>query len=325
MRVGVIGPQGADEFADNICDSLTAMGIENVRLGPVQTRPRLSTLAAALAVARQSSRLDDHLQLRVAKAALNHKCDLVITVEGATSPAVVSLLRANKVPVALWFPDHISNLGRLRMLLAPYSALFFKEPRLVDRLRATLNLPAYYLPEACNTRWHRSSESQGVEPVILVAGNLYPSRLLLLERLISAGIPLQMYGGPLPRWLDQSSALQIHTGEYIVRQEKADKFRRAAAVLNNLHPGEVDGVNCRLFEATGSGAVVLAERRSELSNCFAEDEVLPWTSFDDLLEQAKKALSKASNISGMGDRAAQRAHAEHSYERRLAIILERLA
>lgn len=324
MRVGVIGPQGADEFADNICDSLSAMSIENIRLGPVQMRPRHSTLAAALAVARQSSRLDDHLQTRVARAALHHECDLVITVEGATSPAVVSLLRSNKVPVALWFPDHISNLGRLRMLVAPYSALFFKEPRLVDRLRATLDLPVYYLPEACNTRWHRSSEPQGVDPVVLVAGNLYPSRLLLLERLIAAGVPLRMYGGPLPRWLAHSSAFEIHTGEYIVRRQKADKFRRAAAVLNNLHPGEVDGVNCRLFEATGSGAVVLAERRSELENCFSVDEVLPWTTFEDLLKQTEKALSKATEVTGMGDKAAKRAHAEHSYESRLTVIMERL-
>jgi len=34
------------------------------------------------------------------------------------------------------------------MLLAPYDAIFFKEPILTDRLRAMLDLPVYYLPEA---------------------------------------------------------------------------------------------------------------------------------------------------------------------------------
>ena len=35
------------------------------------------------------------------------------------------------------------------MLLAPYDAIFFKEPFLTDHLRAMLDLPVYYLPQAC--------------------------------------------------------------------------------------------------------------------------------------------------------------------------------
>jgi spore maturation protein CgeB len=323
MRVGVIGPQGADDFADNISDSLDAMAIDNVRLGPAQPRPRNPKVSAALSVARQALWVDERLQRRVATRALEYECDAVLTVEGNTSPAVVETLRANGVPVALWFPDHITNLGRFQMLLAPYSALFFKEPILVQRLRATLDLPVHYLPEACNSRWHRSDEPQGVDPVIVVAGNMYPSRLRLLERLVGAGIPLELYGGGFPRWVGNRPAFGIHTGKYIVRREKADTFRRAAAVLNSLHPGEVDGVNCRLFEATGSGAVVLAEDRAEMDKLFSPDEVLSWATFDDLIDQARRALTGAGTLFEVGDRAAVRAHTEHTYERRLSVIIDR--
>ena len=57
--------------------------------------------------------------------------------------------------VAYWSPDPVTSLGRSLMLLAPYDAIFFKEPHIVDRLRAMTDLPVYYLPEACNPRWHQ--------------------------------------------------------------------------------------------------------------------------------------------------------------------------
>jgi len=300
------------------------MGIDNVRLGPAQVRPRNAKFAAAFDVARRSVAFDERLQARVARRALHYECTVVVTVEGGTSPAVITELRRNGVPAALWFPDHITNLGRLQMLMAPYAALFFKEPSLVERLTATLGLPVSYLPEACNPHWHRSDESQGVDPVVVVAGGMYPSRLLLLERLIAADVPLAIYGGIFPRWVSDHPAMQHHTGRYIARQQKADVFRRAAAVLNNLHPGEVDGVNCRLFEATGSGAVVLAEHRSEVDNLFEADELLTWSDFDELVHLARTAVAASGTLAEVGDKAALRAHADHSYANRLTVILEHL-
>ena len=76
-------------------------------------------------------------------------------------PESVAGLRRNGARVALWFPDAVANLGRALMLMAPYDALFFKEPHLVDRLRAMLDLPVYYLPEACNPRCHRPTVPAG--------------------------------------------------------------------------------------------------------------------------------------------------------------------
>jgi spore maturation protein CgeB len=321
-RIGVIGRQSPDDFADNICDSLTAMGIANVRLGWPQISKQYSGLDALLDVARRSVRVEEFLQRSLVRRASEHECTAILTVEEKTSPHAVRQLRENGLPVALWFPDAVANLGRLQCVLAPYTVMFFKGKGLADRLRATLGVPAHYLPEACNDRWHRSSQPQGVEPVIVVAGNLYSSRVRVVERLHDAGLPLVLYGGRPPRWLSSHSVRQLHTGTYLARQEKADVFRRAAAVLNNLHPGEVDGVNCRLFEAAGSGAVVLAERRAVMQELFAEDELLPWGTFDELVHQAKAAVDARGGCAAVGDRAARRAHRDHTYEQRLAVILQ---
>lgn len=324
MKIGVIGPQDPDDFADNISDSLTSMGIENVRLGPTQITSN-GRVGAGIKIARKWQFLDDRSQRHLSRRALDAGCSMVLTVDSSTSPSVVKELRANGVSVALWFPDHIANYGTGRMLLAPYSALFFKEPKIVERLRANLGLPVHYLAEACNPNWHRSTQVQGVEPVVVVAGNMYPSRIMLLERLIAAKIPLALYGGGFPRWSASRAVVALHTGRYLARQQKADVFRRAAAVLNNLHPAEIDGVNCRLFEAAGSGAVVLAESRPTISELFEENELMVWKDFDELVERSRAAVDAAGSLADVGDRAALRAHADHSYSKRLAVIIEKLS
>ena len=57
--------------------------------------------------------------------------------------------------MVLWFPDHVGAMGANSIFAAGYDHLFFKEQHLVDRSRKMLNLPAHYLPEACNPLWHR--------------------------------------------------------------------------------------------------------------------------------------------------------------------------
>lgn len=212
------------------------------------------------------------------------------------------------------------------MLLAPYDAPFFKEPHLVDRLRANLDLPVYYLPQGSNPQWHRPLVPAGTEPYLVVAGSMYPSRVRLLERLMVRGIPLQLYGKKFPRWLGETRLREAHTGRAIYREDKARVFRSAAGVLNTMRPAEVNGVNSRLFEATGCGAAVLTEFRSSVSELFAVGaEVLAYHDFDELVDQADRLLSEAGLTTQLGDAASRRAHRDHSYDARIATILEKLA
>jgi hypothetical protein len=81
-------------------------------------------------------------------------------------------------------------------------------------------------------------------------------------------IPLKLYGGPFPRWIRDTPSRGVHAGRVVIGEEKARVFRGAVGVLNNLHPGEIDGVNARLFEAAGCGAAVLCEMRPVLPGLF---------------------------------------------------------
>jgi spore maturation protein CgeB len=212
------------------------------------------------------------------------------------------------------------------MLLAPYDAIFFKEPHIVERLQASLDLPVHYLPQACNPLWHRPLVPVGTEPYLVIAGGMYPSRVKLLERLAAKGIPLRLYGGRFPRWLGDTPLAEFHTGRHVFREDKARTFRSAAGVLNTMHPAEVSGVNSRLFEAAGCGAAVLTEFRPTLPDLFHPGrEVLVFHDFDELFDHATRVLNDGELRTRLGDAAVQRAHRDHTHDVRVAAILAEVA
>jgi spore maturation protein CgeB len=324
VHVGVVGPVAPDYFAENVGDALGRNGHVVTQLGPAGVRYSGRFITRTAALARQAlPRLDERAQHRIVRAARDADCQVIISLDSYLTPDAVARLRRGGARVAFWFPDAVSNLGRQLMLLAPYDALFFKEPHLVDHLRATLDLPVYYLPEACNPRWHRPMVPAGTEPYLVIAGNMYASRVRVLERLIAKGVPLKLYGGAFPNWLGETTARSVHTGRTVLREEKARIFRSAAGVLNTMHPAEVAGVNARLFEAAGCGAGVLTEFRPTVPELFAvDDEILAFHDFDDLVDKATRLLNETGLTARLGDAAAQRAHRDHSYDLRVATILE---
>ena len=325
MRIGVVGPISPDSFADNIVTALTDMGHDPVPLGPLCARRGGYAAAVKMAIRNTLPALDERTQRRVTAAALRAECEIVINVDQRLMPGVVRDMRRAGMKVGLWFPDHVVSMGRQYMLLAPYNAVFVKEPHIVDTLAPLLGTPLCYLPQACNPRWHRPLVPVGTEPYLVIAGNMYPSRMLLLERLLASGIPLRLYGGGFPRWIGRTPLREVHAGRPVFGAEKARVFRSAAGVLNTMYPAEISGVNLRLFEAAGCGAAVLTEFRPTVPDLFATgDEVLTFGNFDELVDQARRLLHDSGLSAKLGDAAAARAHHSHTYQQRLAVVLEKL-
>jgi spore maturation protein CgeB len=326
MRIGIIGSIAPDRFAENINDALQRMGHQVTQLGPANTSHRSRHVRNAAMIARMAfADLDERAQRHIARTAKEAQCEVVINIDLRLMPDIVARIKRDGARVVFWFPDPVTHLARQLMVLGPYDALYFKEPHIIDRLRSNLGLPAYYLPEACNPRWHRPLVPAGTEPYLAVAGTMYPIRVKLLERLMAKGIPLKLYGDGIPRWIGDTPVRQAHTGSYISLAEKARVYRSAVGVLNTMHPGEVAGVNGRLFQAAGCGAAVLNEFRPKLAEVFdVGKEVLAFHDFDQLLDQATQLLNEPGLTARLGDAAAKRAHSEHTYAHRLATILKQL-
>lgn len=326
MRVGVIGPTGPDTFADNIARCLPNIGVEAVTLGPSTLHPtntflRLATQAAQ----RQTAETLTWFQRPLIRRVGDSDCDVIINVDQALMPATVAKIKSSGGLIALWYPDHVANISRMAMVASDYDALFIKDPLFVRRLAQVYGLPAVYMPEACNPRWHRPVGKAGEEPFIVVVGNLYPSRARLLARLNDAGIPLKLYGANFPRWYDAGPLTKLRINPFLTGEDKSRVFREARGVLNNLHPAEMNSVNCRLFEATAAGGAVLCEHRDALGELFRiNEEVLAFSTFEELVDHCRALLEDQGLTKKIGDAASTRAHTEHTYEIRLTAMLERL-
>lgn len=322
MRIVVIGPLTPDTFADNVADTLARMGHEVLAAGPARRQVSQNRLQNGLEVLSDKlARIDLAQQSHLTRAIYRFDADLVISVDKRLRPPIVNAIRT-QAPIVLWFPDAVSSLGRHELFLAPYRRIFLKNPDLVRHLTSVHGLPVAYLPEAANSTWHRPIGTYGTQPYITVAGNLHPTRVRLVERLLEAGVLVKAYGAPMPTWIDSPNVRAIHSGEYITRERKAIVFRESRGVLNNLHPAEYSGSNCRMFEAAASGGVVLNEWRSGMDQLFVRDkEVLSFDSFDELLHRCRRLLADSSFGAPIADAAAARCTREHTYEHRLTRLI----
>lgn len=324
MRIVVVGPTDPDSFADNVVDALTSMGHEVRAAGPARSVHK-SRMASRIISTLEDLHppIDPSFQEYRYRQYFDWKPELVITVDKNLHESVIARFKSIKARVVLWFPDHVANLGDHSVLQSGYDHMFFKNSELVRNLRNIYQLPVSYLPEAYNPRWHLSKLPYGGSGGLVVAGNIHPTRALLVESLASDNVPLEIYGPRISSWVNVGASRRFHHGRMIVRSEKADRFRSATAVLNNLHPAELQGSNCRLFEAAGSGALVLSEWRSDMDGLFLRDsEVLSFTSYDELQSKFSRARNDHEWARSIADAARARAEREHTYDKRLENLIK---
>lgn len=326
MKIAVCGPSEPDAFADNAADTLRRMGHDVHPLGAARPSLRIRQMSSLVGLLADNHRaVDKFRQRRMVKRVREIHPDVLLTVDRRLHPTVVKAAHEVGAKAALWFPDHTGTMANHDMFIAGYDRIYLKNPVLVDELRDVQGLPVRYVPEAANSSWHRSALPYGTERAVVVAGNIHPTRALLLDRLLSDGIPLRIYGAAMPAWIDFPRVRAAHTREFLARGGKADVFRSAVAVLNNLHPAENAGMNCRLFEAAASGAVVVTEERAGLRDLFTPgEEVLTFDSYDNLVTILRGLLDDSAVGRPIADAAASRAHLEHTYEHRLSAILDDL-
>jgi spore maturation protein CgeB len=337
MNILVIGRDHVEGFARYVTNALKSMGHRSSLFDPL---PKLSIARPAYGAvwAKATNAIwplyekTEWAQMRLsnsllAAAAKMRSVDLAICCFDFLYPANASTLKkATGCKLALWFPDHIANFGKHAFLSAPYDALFFKDPFIVRRLKATLDRPVFYLPEAYEPiefddqdLAQYSKEEYGCD--ICVAGNLYPYRIAFFEQL--AGYNVRIWGNPAPAWADDRRIRHMVQGRFIAGKEKIAAFRLAKIVLNNLHPAEIEGVNVRTFEAAGAGAFQMVDRRPAIAQLSKENvEIVTFADVEELHRKITQYLDAPAEREAIAAAGRRRAHTDHTYEKRLSLLLE---
>lgn len=337
MKIVVFGRFGPDNLGSHVVETLQQMGHETVECDPLNdillpwtaswSRPQILGKVRGIFVREMLGRpsFAKALVRKVNSQLGGSKCDLMISLHDFLSPDAMSQLKHEfKSPLALWFPDAVSRLGKSFMLSGLYDFLFFKDPFLVTRLREELGLAStFYLPECCNPSRHSPPPNStfGTRYDVGTVGNLHPARVTVLKKLAAQGVSTAVWGPSFPRWTE-AHVDGIESLPVVANAEKIAAFRSCRIVVNTVHPTEVESSNVRTFEVAASGAFQLTTTRPSLGSLFdIGSELETYSSIDELASKVRYFLEQPELRSKIAAAAQRRVLADHTFEKRLEELL----
>lgn len=313
-----------DSFVDNVSFTLRAMGHEVITLPPIDNKTLTSPYKRMLRTALNKltgSEFSSQEKWLLANFKIL-KPDVVLTLTQPLTSETLITLKRHHIKTIIWWGDPTANMKGKGILDDGWDLIFIKDRYAADKLK-TVGLRAYQLFEAMNPAWHKPLAGQQNNNLI-IAGTFYDYRHYLTKKLLNDKIALELYGGRLPIWADRSIR-SLHTKQYIVREEKSRVFGAGLAVLNSTSMREFDSVNCRAFEAAGTGALQIMEYRSSIEHCFEPGkEILVYKSYDELLELIQRAIQYPAEMKKIRQAGLRRAVQEHTYQHRLEFIIKKL-
>ena len=214
-----------------------------------------------------------------------------------------------------------------REFLIGYDLIVTSFPHFVPRLRA-LGVPSEYLRIGFEPRvLERLGPVPRSRPVTFVGG-LSPAHARgnrLLEALAHR-IPLDVFGYGVETLPQDSAVRRRHCGE----AWGLDMYRVLAesriTINRHIDVAEDNANNMRLYEATGTGALLVTDAKSNLGDLFRiGEEVLQYRDEDEAVALVERYLADADGRDRIARAGQRRTLTEHTYERRmqeLLVILE---
>lgn len=255
------------------------------------------------------------------------KPDVFLTLFGFdVSIETLNWLRNKNIPTACWWINDPFQFERSARKAGQYDFLFSNSAGSTEAYQAAGIQNAFFLPTACHTALHHSVEPmQEYRCEICFAGDWSLLREQLLLKLHDR-FDLRIFG-PWGKKLALDSPLRPRLTEGFFTPTAMTAMFNSASVVLNLHTwfGKFDhGVNPRLFEASGCGAVQLVDRKREIPDLFSvENEIFLYESLEDVAFVARDILAlHADTRHAVGLAAQAKAHTEHTYKNRMATLLD---
>lgn len=161
-------------------------------------------------------------------------------------------------------------------------------------------------------------------PFVTFVGARYPRRQDVLMGLHGAGVPVRVYGRdwsghPVDRLRTWRIGTPALPAERDISRSHAYEVMAASAATLNLH-GDQDGFTMRTFEAAGVGGVQLIDRTDVAGLYEPGDEVLPWTTEQELVELCRRAQTDIAWSDSIRTAGRARTLANHTFDHRVAVL-----
>lgn len=303
MKIAIIGSRGIDSMESNLQEAFAFAG-HNSQIFDIYDLKRFSikrlnkyTKTFDKILRSYSDTYDQSVFSALFKKVKTYSPDLVICVYRFIHPHFVDLCKHEGAKVIHINPDQITTLEYQQVFASSYDAWFVKDPYMVSFMRNKMNLNVYLYQEAFNVRYHRRPEMSkkecekqvGID--VITYGTMYPYRCRMLKSVVDSGIDLRLYG-VIPHRFYNHDLDKFFQNKYLTGQEKATILYGSKIIFNQMHYAEVEGVNCRFFEANGCGSFQLSDYRPILHELLPIDpKLVSFKTIDEAIDKIKYYLN----------------------------------
>lgn len=263
-----------------------------------------------------------------------HVHGLVMQQVKKIKPDVVMVQDINLVPpgLAKEIRRHTSLLvGEIASPLPPkpfllsYDLIVSALPSVVEQARQW-DIASRGIPLAFDHKWATISpaSSRPIDAIFIGSfSRLQPVTAPLLRAVADRVPGLRIYGPASDRVLEDAGLASFHHGPAWGR-DMFELLGQSKLVINRH--GAVAGpyaVNMRMFESTGSGALLVTEAKQNLRDLFEPDrEVLAYHSQQEAAELAAAVLADPARLDAIARAGQQRTLNEHTYAHRAEALID---
>jgi spore maturation protein CgeB len=271
MRVAIIGSDNFDSLEFHLHDELVHLGYE-ARIFDYKTH---FGRKLDFGIIKLVPEFEEFKNKRLLVNVLEYNPDLVIGIYRNIHPTVVRAIKSRKIKIIHINPDALTTFQNQQLFVEPYDAYFSKDPFIVRFMKEKLELNVFHYHEAFNPRVHKAPNKNfseleneiGID--VLCFGTLYPYRNRMLKLLKDKGVNLTLYGTKARYFENQLES--NYKKKEIYGEEKSRLLNGAKIVFNNYHYAEIESVNNKFFEISGSGAFQLMDYKPILNDLLPVD------------------------------------------------------
>ncbi len=357
LHIAVVGPiaGGSLSIAESCVRALRRLGHRVTFVDNQGYAPALKAIEAAPVDerARASARVDLFLLASDATRRALREARPGLALYLAQAPVVrdsdVDDLRAAGIPSVFWFVEDFRVFTYWPAAVRRFDHVWtIQRGELHQRLAAAGHPSFDYVPTACDPELHRPyplDETRAYAAVASFAGSAYPNRRKLLAELCGLGRDdeaarapgsppeLRIWGPRFAREPALAAAVAAGLDSELPHATLARIFSATAINLNlsssaapETFAVAKDLVNPRTFEIAGCGGFQLADALIPVAEFFEPGrEIELFTSVAEARDKIRYYRAHEPARRAIAEAGHRRAHAEHTYDRRLTTALANLA
>jgi spore maturation protein CgeB len=205
--------------------------------------------------------------------------------------------------------------------LKKYSRIISALPSIVQRSKE-LGIPSSFLPLAYDTKFAAVKQfDKRSNDVVFVGtfGRHQPKTIPLLQSIYEKNPGLRIYGNVDQAILEEAGLIKCFAGQawgtemFDVLSDSKIVINRHGTIAQNY------SVNMRMYEATGSGAVLVTEDSVNISELFEPgQEVCTYADNDDAATIIQQLLADSIKMEHIAKQGRDRTLKSHSYDQRVA-------